>query len=121
MGVVREARLRATPQEVLLAVEASLGRSDDVFSDTRSTGDGRTVAIAVYEQYFMRVSNRIALTLVADDLGGDGTTLVRVIVTGSSRGLILNIDWGAAGSYATSAMDILSRLARDRGGLLPAR
>jgi len=117
MGVVREARLRATPNEVLQAIDRSLGRSDDVFLDVRRTG-GNSAGLVVYEQYFSRVGNRVAITVMADDFAGDGTTLVRVIVTGSSRGLIVNFDWGAAGDYAAEAIRIIADLARDRGGLL---
>jgi hypothetical protein len=117
MGVVREARLKATPREVLQAIDGSLGRSDDVFIGVREIG-GKTAGLAVYEQYFARVSNRIALTLMVDDFSADGTSLVRVIVTGSSRGLFINIDWGAAGDYAGEAVRIITDLARDRGGLL---
>ncbi|MDP2872359.1 MAG: DUF6054 family protein [Bacillota bacterium] len=109
MSVVREARVRATPRQVLEAVHAGLGRSDDAFYDVRSHG-GRTLALAAYEQYFSRVGNRIALVVSADDLAGDGWTLVRVITTGSSRGLIFNFDLGAAGDYASEAMEIIDRL-----------
>jgi hypothetical protein len=111
VSVVRETRVRATPAQVLEAIHAQLGRSDDAFYDVRSA-DGHTVGIAVYEQYFSRVGNRVALVVAADNLAGDGSSLVRVIVTGSSRGLILNFDWGAAGSYAQEAMNIIDRLGR---------
>lgn len=109
MSVVREARVRATPQQVLEAIHASLGRSDDAFYDLRSSATC-SVGLAAYEQYFSRVGNRVALVVAADNLAGDGFTLVRVIVTGSSRGLILNFDWGAAGTYAQEAIDIIDRL-----------
>jgi hypothetical protein len=117
MGVVKEARLRATPREVLSAIDQSLGRSDDVFRDLREIG-GRTYGVAIYEQYFMRAGNRAAITVVADDFAADGTTLVRVVVTGSSRGLIINFDWGVAGDYAAEAIRIVSDLAHERGGLM---
>lgn len=109
MSVVREARVRATPEQVVEALEASLGRSDTAIVDLRRAGE-YTAAIAVYEQYFSRVGNRVALTVAADDFAGDGTTLVRVIATGSSRGLIFNFDWGAAGDYAAEAMQIIDAI-----------
>lgn len=109
MSVVREIRIRATPQQVLEAVHAGLGRSADAFYELRSHGTS-TIGLAVYEQYFHRAGNRVALVVAADNLAGDGLTLVRVIVTGSSRGFIINFDWGAAGSYAREAMDIIGRL-----------
>lgn len=115
MSVVREARVEATPQEIMSAVHERIGRTEDVFSDIRRA-DGRSVGIAVYEQYFSRVGNRIVLMVMADDLAGDGTSLVRVIASGSSRGMVFNIDFGAAGDYAAEAMEIISNLGGFREG-----
>ncbi len=109
MSVVREATVGASPREIIEAVHASIGRTEDVFLDIRQTG-GRSVGIVVYEQYFSRVGNRIVLAVMADDFAGDGSSLVRVIVSGSSKGMVFNFDLGAAGDYASEAMGIISRL-----------
>lgn len=45
------------------------------------------------------------MVVVADNLKGQ--TEVRVIATGSSRGLLLNIDWGAAEAFVDSVKRIL--------------
>ncbi|MEW6522790.1 MAG: DUF6054 family protein [Bacillota bacterium] len=105
--MVRELSTPATPREVLAAIEARLGRTEKVHEEYLSAGDAEA-GIAVYEQYFTRVKNRIALMVIADDFAG--STSVRVITTGSSQGLFFNLDWGAASAYAAEAVEIISSL-----------
>lgn len=114
MSVIRELHVRAAPEAVVAALHARLGRSDDVLQDVRHGGD-RSYAIAVYEQYFHRVKNRIALMVVADDFTADGSTHVRVVATGSSPGLIITFDWGAAGAYVNEAVAIINGLEEGSG------
>lgn len=118
MSVVREARLKAPPRQVIERVQAEIGHTEEAFVDYRET-NGRSVAVCVYEQYFMRASNRIALMVIADDFAPDQSTLVRVVVTGSSGSWLINFDMGAAGAYAEEAVRIITKLAGEHGGLLP--
>lgn len=119
MSVVHQLRMNVPPSEVLSHLEKRLGRTGDAFQDLRRSSGGQSVAVGIWEQYFMRAGNRCGLTMVADDLAADGSTLVSIVVTGSSQGLIFNIDWGAAGDYAAEAVRLLTELAESRGGLLP--
>ena len=107
MSVVRELTTSATPAEVLHAVDGQIGHTERVHTEEHRTSAG-TMTIAVYEQYFARVKNRIALMILADDF--KGPTGVRIIATGASQGMIFNLDWGAAGAYASEAEHIISQL-----------
>ena len=107
MSIVRELTTTANPSAVLAAVNQYIGFTEKVHEEELETGEG-TIAIAVYEQYFARVKNRIALMIIADDL--QNHTSVRIIATGASQGLVFNIDWGAASSYAAEAERIINRL-----------
>ena len=109
MSVVRELHSRATPTAIVNALDNELGHTKRVHGEEHQTSEG-TVAIVVYEQYFTRVKNRIALTIIADNLQGE--TRVRIIASGAN--MIFNINWGAAGSYASEAEGIINRL-RGRG------
>ncbi len=105
--MVRAVETGASPTRVLAALDARLGRTQKVHEEYLRAGSAEA-GIAVYEQYFARVKNRIALVVIADNF--TGRTGVRVIATGASPGLILDLDWGAAGDYAAEAVSIISAL-----------
>jgi len=81
--------------------------SEDVFG---SELDGDYVAVLLYEQYFMRVSNQAALMLV---ISGDGQSCaVKSVACAASGDLLLQFDLGAAGDFAAEPLQLL----RDKYG-----
>ncbi|MFS0782790.1 DUF6054 family protein [Bacillus sp. 1P06AnD] len=67
--------------------------------------NGKEITISVFERYFIRVSNRAALTVICNNQ--DGVTNVKMITTGSSEGMVFHFDWGASKSYVNEAAQIL--------------
>lgn len=100
-----------TPREALEAVDRNVGRTEKVHDEFHDSSEIQS-GIVVYEQYFSRVSNRIALVVTAENFNGE--TRVRIIATGSSQGLIFNLDWGAAGAYVDEVLRILERADREK-------
>jgi hypothetical protein len=80
--------------------------ADLVHEETHDLGNGRYIGTLIFEKYYMRVKNRVALVVIIDNIYGQ--TDVRSIATGSSDGMIFNFDWGVADSFANSVQDILS-------------
>lgn len=79
--------------------------ADIVHEEVHDVGNGRFIGTLVFEKYFMRVNNRVALVVIIDNIYGN--TNVRVIATASSQGFIFNFDWGASEDFAYSIEDIL--------------
>lgn len=65
------------------------------------------VGIIIFEKYFMRVSNRAALTVIVDNT--NGVTNIKAISTGSSQGMFFNFDWGASDDFANSVINTFER------------
>lgn len=93
------------PLEALDFLKEKMIEPKLVHDERHDLGNGRSMGILVFEQYFWRAGNRVALVVVADNLKGQ--TEVRVIATGSSRALLLNIDWGAAEAFVDSVKRVL--------------
>lgn len=74
--------------------------SELVHEEILDIGDGKLTATLIFEKYFFRSSNRAALIVILDNL--EGVTDLRVISTGSSQGLVINFDWGAASDFVES-------------------
>ena len=74
--------------------------SELVHEEIVDVGNGKMVATLIFEKYFMRASNRAALIVTLDNI--EDYTDLRVISTGSSQGMFLNFDWGAADSFVSS-------------------
>lgn len=79
--------------------------ADLVHEEIHDLGKGIYIGTLIFEKYYMRVKNRVALVVIIDNIYGE--TDVRSIATGSSEGMIFNFDWGAADSFAGSVQDIL--------------
>jgi len=60
--------------------------------------------VAVYEKFYYRVSNRLALTVTLNSM--NGTTHVHAIGTGRDSGL-LKFDWGSSNHFANIVKDTL--------------
>lgn len=97
-------KVKINPQYALNLVKEN-ENADLVHEELNDLGNDRSIGILVFEKYFMRVGNRAALVVIADNI--KGITDVRAIATGSSQGLIFNFDWGAADDFAYSVGDIL--------------
>jgi hypothetical protein len=102
-----------TPRAALEAVDAQVGRTEKVHGEIHQLEKTET-GLLVYEQYFSRVKNRVALVVSAENFSGE--TRVSVISTGSSQGLFIPIDWGAASSYVNEVIGILQRANAAAGG-----
>ena len=76
-----------------------------VHQETHQVGD-KHVTTLIFEKYFMRVKNRVALVVMLEDFKGH--TSLRVVSTGSSEGMFINFDWGAASSFVSSVERILA-------------
>lgn len=97
-------RVRISPEEALNLVKENED-ADLVYEEMNDLGNGYCIGTLVFEKYFMRVSNRAALVVIADNI--QGVTDVRAVATGSSQGMIFNFDWGAADAFSGSVEDIL--------------
>lgn len=49
--------------------------------------------LIVYEKYFMRVSNRVSLSIMLSEV--KGKTQVVAIASGASQGVLFSFDWGS--------------------------
>lgn len=81
--------------------------ADLIHKELKNLTDGHSFGVLVFEKYFMRVKNKAALVVIADDTSG--TTDIRAIATGSSESVLFNLDWGAADDFASSVKDILKK------------
>lgn len=70
-------------------------------------GGGRSVTVLVFEKYFMRVSNRLTLTVTIDDAAG--ATRVHSVGGGGGESALFRFDWGAAASFENAPADALRR------------
>ena len=74
--------------------------SELVHEEVLDIGNGKLTGTLIFEKYFFRSSNRAALIVILDNL--EGVTDLRVVSTGSSQGLVINFDWGAASDFVKS-------------------
>ncbi|AFM41374.1 hypothetical protein Desaci_2424 [Desulfosporosinus acidiphilus SJ4] len=97
-------KVSMSPIEALDIVKQNVD-ADLVHEEIHDLGNGNYIGTLIFEKYYMRVKNRVALVVIIDNIYGQ--TDVRSIATGSSEGMIFNFDWGAADSFASSVKDIL--------------
>lgn len=93
------------PNEVLSKIKNSIS-ADIIHEEFHEVEDKKYIGTLVFEKYFFRVKNRVALVVIADNF--DNSTKVRVISTASSEGILLNFDWGASDSFIREVENILS-------------
>lgn len=93
-----------SPQQALQLVMDN-ENADLVYDEWHDLGDGKQIGTLVFEKYYFRTKNRAALVVISDNLSG--TTAVRSVATGSSEGMLLSFDWGAADSFVRSVENIL--------------
>ena len=61
---------------------------------------GGTCVVMVFEKHYMRVSNRLTLTVVIDDF--DNVTRVHSVSGGGGNNALFRFDWGAGDSFASA-------------------
>lgn len=76
-----------------------------VHEEIIDVGNEKMVATLIFEKYYIRASNRAALIITLDNI--EGLTDLRVVSTGSSQGIFVNFDWGAADSFVSSVRKAL--------------
>lgn len=82
------------------------GFADLLHEDIISIDENKKIITLVFEKYYMRVEGRAGLVVIIDNVNGN--TDIRVITTGTSRGMIFDFDWGASDDFASSAVSCLS-------------
>lgn len=97
-------KVSISPLKALELVKENMD-ADLVHEETHDLSKGIYIGTLIFEKYYMRVKNRVALVVIIDNIYGQ--TDVRSVSTGSSEGMIFNFDWGAADSFAGSVQDIL--------------
>lgn len=93
-----------SPEEALQIVKER-ENADLIHEEYISVIPDKGVGTLIFEKYYFRVKNRVALVVIVDNLSGK--TDVRTISTGSSQGIFLNFDWGAANDFSESVKNIL--------------
>jgi len=108
MSAISEIIVYSRPHEVHSYLKEHLSHVETVSEDVFE-GPGMYVAVTVYQQYFMRVGNRAALTVIVSGSQDSDSTRVKTVATGSSRDFIIDFDWGAAGAFAYEPIELLKR------------
>lgn len=93
-----------TPEETLNILKEHQN-ADLVYEEINQIDDDHSFGTLIFEKFFMRVSNRVALVVMVNNVAGQ--TKISVVATGSSQGMIFNFDWGAADDFANSTKVIL--------------
>ncbi|MEG1773583.1 MAG: DUF6054 family protein [Oscillospiraceae bacterium] len=102
---------------VSLSPREAIERIDDAVVRGSFTGErldcytvggdaGRECLVAVYEKHFFRVSNRLTLTVVADNFCGE--TQIHTVSGGGGESVLLRFDWGAADRFSAVVADALA-------------
>lgn len=104
---VKDLKVSVAPKEVLELVWQQINNAISAeFLDKyiQETKQG-TVAMGLFEKYYMRSSNRATLTVLATDFGG--VTHVHLAAGGGGQGAIFRFDWGVGEDFVELAEDAL--------------
>lgn len=93
------------PSEVLKKVKNPID-ADLVHEEFHQVDNEKSIGTLIFEKYFFRVKNRIALVIIVDNFSEN--TNVRIISTASSEGVFFNFDWGASDSFIGQVENVLS-------------
>ncbi len=83
-----------------------LSHIEQVSNDVLCTGD-RYTAVLVYQHYFARVGNQVALIVMIS--GSGAKTTVKTVSCGASRGFFDFFDWGASCDFAEEPIEYLRK------------
>jgi len=99
-------RIDAGAQEVLKVLREGMAHIELVSEDTfQGQRDDTYIAVLLYQHYFMRVGNQLALMLLVS--GDSQSARVKSVACASSRDMVLSFDMGAAGDFATEPINLL--------------
>lgn len=88
------------------ALKDGMAHVELVSEDVYRSADGEAyIAVLLYQQYFMRVGNQLALMLLIS--GDSHRTKVKSVACGSSNDWLLSLDMGAAGDFAAEPINLL--------------
>ncbi|WP_026475988.1 DUF6054 family protein [Alkaliphilus transvaalensis] len=97
-------RVNISPKEALEIVKENVD-AYLVHEESITLEDGRSVETLIYDKYYIRAGNSVALVVIIENI--EGTTGIRSVATGSSSSLFSNFDWGAASDFAEMIPAIL--------------
>ena len=101
----KSVKVNILPFEVLEKVKNRIN-ADLIHEEFHQVDNEKSIGTLVFEKYFMRVKNRVALVVITDNFSGN--TNVRIISTASSEGIFFNFDWGASDSFIGDVEAILT-------------
>ncbi|HHY16982.1 MAG TPA: hypothetical protein GX524_02800 [Firmicutes bacterium] len=93
-------------QEIHRFLTGRLSHIEMVSEDVITGGDKYT-AILVYQHYFSRVGNQLALVVIIS--GDSHKTTVKTVSCGASRGFLDIFDWGATEDFASEPIGYLEQ------------
>ncbi len=93
-------------REVHRFLTGELSHVEMVSEEVITTGD-KYIAILVYQHYFSRVGNQLALVIIIS--GDSHTTTVKSVSCGAARGFFDIFDWGATDDFALEPISYLER------------
>ena len=92
------------PMQVMVKIKAERFATL-IYEEFHDMGNEKYCGTLIFEKYYMRAGNRVALVVLVNNL--NGKTEVTSVATGSSQGMLFNFDWGAADSFADSVKRVL--------------
>jgi hypothetical protein len=106
-------RISASAQEVHQVLRDGMAHVELVSEDVYQGADGETyIAVLLYQHFFMRVENQLALMLL---VSGDGRSAkVKSVACASSKDILFGFDMGAAGDFASEPINLLKEHYRGR-------
>lgn len=89
---------------IVQAVTSS-GLSAEIVSETSYNINNVSISLLVFEKYYMRVKNRLSLTVMI--IGEQDNIKVNVIGSGGGQGALFKFTWGSESSFADTVVDFL--------------
>ncbi len=103
------ARVKADARDVHKVLKDGMAHVELLSEDIFDCPDGESyVAVLLYEQFFMRVGNQLALMLVVSGTSREAT--VKAVACAGSKDMLLGLDMGAAGDFASEPINLLGRV-----------
>lgn len=99
-------KIRASARDVHAVLREGMAHVELVSEDVLESRDGETyIAVLLYQHYFMRVGNQLALMLLVS--GDSQSTAVKSVACASSRDMLTGFDLGSAGDFASEPISLL--------------